>query len=503
MEDVADMAFKRLKGRTTRIDIRPNANRRRSAASICTGICVAVMLIGTGATFGAATKSVEQDSLTKTELDSGENQFHRIMQLANSALMKRDATLALSLYEQAATQFGERPQAELGQIHARLLSGSFREALAFANLVVGEHADFPPAVALLAFLEDRSGHKEIGIARLEAALKRWPESVSLRAALAEILIDHGSVSKAISLLDDGIEHHSDNADLLRLRARAATLAGNPRVAAHWRGRGADAYKETAERTRLQQLPDGVTVRGADSIYSDLTHSIQKFDNWPPPIFEHWPTEDLNPINVGNGIVIDAGRRVLTVASLATRIGEGAFVRNGTGQVRKGIVESRDDVTGLAVLLVDPPYDSKSSIESVGFKAATAGGFCFTLGFPVVGDIDGNYPVLSQGIVVRTRMGSATLTQFTAWVSPEQRGAPLFDSAGNLIGIYRGTGDQIETAKRDGLGNGNFAVGIESVTAHSKVLEAPQKPLVSTPIFRSPDELYEKLLPLVVSIVVTP
>ncbi len=455
-------------------------------------------MIGAGAAINTNAHQAEQDLLTPSEQLSQESEFHNIMRRANNALLQRDAAQALSLYEQAATQFGEKPEAELGQIRARLLNGSFREALAFANLVVGEHTDFPPAIALLALIEDRSGHMETAIARLEAALQRWPESDALLGALAEILIDRGDVTKSISVLNERIANRSDNIDILRLRARAAMRVGDAQALISWRSRVANAYADNGQPPRAQLFTNSKRTTPFDP---ELISTNQLSGDWPPPAFEQWPAANPDQINIGNGVVIGSGLRVITAASLAERVGQRVFVRNGLGHVREGRVESLDESTGLAVLLLDSPYDSKSSIEPVGFKAATPGGFCFALGFPVVGDIDGNYPVLSQGVVVRTRMGSATLTQFTAWLSPDQRGAPLFDSAGNLIGIYRGTGDQIDAARRDGLGNGNFAAGIQAISTQFRMHEAAQNPPEPTPTLRSSDELYEKLLPKVVGIIV--
>ncbi len=419
------------------------------------------------------------------------------MQRADSALLQRQIAQALSLYEQAATQFGERPEAELGQVRARLLGGSFREALAFANLVAGEHADFPPAIALLAYIEDRSGHTEMATGRLDAALKRWPDSHALRAALAEILMDHGDVAKAVSLLDEWIGQDSNNANVLRLRARAAMLVGDKKALIDFRSRTANAYAETGRTSRSLLFAKSTKPNSFDSESVRPNHS---FDEWPAPGFEPWPTANLEHAIFGNGVVIDAGQRVITAASLTARVGDRAHVRNGLGQMRNAVVESRDEATGLAILLLDTPYDMKSGIASANIKAAKPGGFCFALGFPVVGDIDGSFPVLSQGIVVRTQMGSAALTQFTAWLSSDQRGAPLFDSAGNLIGIYRGTGAQIEAVRNDGLGNGNFAAGIEAIKVQTKERDASQTPPASIPTLRSTDELYEKLLPTVVSII---
>ena len=431
-----------------------------------------------------------------------ESDFQALMQRANDALLRREAGEAARLFEQASSQFSERPEAELGQARAYLLAGDFRQAVAYANLVAGEHSDFPPAIALLAFIEDRSGHTEIATARLHAALNRWPEDTALTGALAEILIDRGASAKAIALLDERLTRGGNSTDLKRLRTRAATAIGDESVMRKWRIKTANAYMSAGSPSRAQMYRDWSGVENhrfanADNSPPEISHR----EDWPPPIFEAWPFAGIDQSNVGNGVVIDEGRHVVTDASLAPVIGARSFVRNGVGEVRSAKVEKSDTQNGIAILRLDRPYDAKSSVSSTRFRAAMQGKFCFTLGFPVVADVDGGYPVLSQGLVVRTRMGSSGLIHITSWQSPAQRGAPLFDSAGNLIGIYRGKGNQIDEVQRDGLGQGFFAVGLDSVFSQLDINSPTVSSSGAVIPQRSTDEIYQELMPAVVSVVI--
>ena len=422
----------------------------------------------------AAASPISQEVSAGQEV-SAESDFQALMQRANDALLRREAGAAARLFEQASSQFGERPEAELGQARAYLLSGDFRQAVAFTNLVAGEHSDFPPAIALLAFIEDRSGHTEIATTRLYAALKRWPHDNALTGALAEILIDRGASVKAIALLDERLNRGGNSTDLKRLRTRAATAIGDESVTREWRRKTANADESSPKPSHR--------------------------NDWPAPNFEAWPFAGIDQSNVGNGVVIDDGRRVVTDAALTPVIGARSFVRNGLGEVRSAKVEKNDTQNGIAILMLDRPFDTKSSVSSTRFRHAKPGKFCFTLGFPVVADVDGGYPVLSQGIVVRTRMGASGLIHITSWQSPAQRGAPLFDSAGNLIGIYRGKGSQVDQAQRDGLGQGFFAVGLDSVFNHLQLNAAPVSSSGAAIPQRSTDEIYQELMPAVVSVVI--
>ena len=430
----------------------------------------------------------------KIDEPSQERKFETLMLQANDAMVLRDTNRALRLFEEAATQFGERPEAELGQVRAHLLAGDFRQAVAFANLVVGEHSDHAPAVALLALIEDRSGHTEVATSRLNAALQRWPDAASPRGALAEILIDRGLASKAIPLIEEWHARHPEAADILRLRARAALAIGDEAEVARWRLKAADAYAAAGQLAKARAYVARSSSINHRLTTADKVKAVRLDSDWPPPEFDTWPLALVERANVGNGVVIDGGRRIATDAALAFTVGMRAVVRNGLGAIRTGQVERRDEQSGTAVLLLERPYDPTASIPPARFRQALPGQFCFSLGFPVVADVEGGYPVLSSGIVVRTRMGSTGLMQITSWLSPDQRGAPLFDTAGNLIGIYQGKDDQVTQASQAKLGRGFFAAGLGSLEEQSQT--SPSKP--ST---RSTDELYQELLPAVVEVVV--
>ena len=434
--------------------------------------------------------------LSELSTPSPEQHFQALLLRARSALMIRDADQAGLLFEQAAAQFGERPEAEIGQVSAYLLSGEFRKAVAYANLVAGEHSDHPTPMALLALIEDRAGNTETAMVRLRASVTRWPDAISPLGAMTEIMIDRGTAAQAVPVLESWLATHWEAPDILRLRARAALALDDQATLRQWRLRTAHAFAAIGETALARKFLSWSSSQDDALPASKPIRDHESLDRWSAPEFEPWPTTSLQRSNVGNGVVVDRGQRIITDLALAPNLGARALVRNGLGTIRSGRVERRDESRGVAVLLLDQAFDETHSIKSTQIKDAKAGAFCFGLGFPVVADVDGGYPVLSQGIVVRTGMGSSKMMQVTSWFSRDQRGAPVFDSVGNLIGIYRGKDDQVEAAKKDGLGKGSFAANVNTVL-DAKANDVSTHALTPQ---RATDDLYQELLPAVVAVV---
>ena len=135
-------------------------------------------------------------------------------------------------------------------------------------------------------------------------------------------------------------------------------------------------------------------------------------------------------------------------------------------------------------------------------------FCFALGFPVTDELEKSYPILAPGVVVRPDTGYGGLMQVTSSLGAENSGSPIFDGSGQFIGMTLAKQEPLKgITDRDALlGKGTFAVRANemqkllSKSAHSKKKPVQKKAVKGAP---SVEELYENLLPAVVTIVVTP
>jgi len=470
--------------------------------------------------FILATTSFTAAGQCQAAINSADDAMTALLLRAQSALANGQAQKAAEWFEQAAAQ-GESAEAEIGLVRAYLQTGEFRKAVAFGNLVASEHPDVSESAALLAYLEDREGHTTPALAKLSEELKKHPDDVALLASQTEILIDRMAIPQAIKQLDDWIKHNPPQGDIYRLRARAALAEGNREELVSWRIKAALAYESKGEFEMAKPFRNWLAIRGGNEQIAgvgpiplpqageaksiSVNNKPPADTRWPGHGMESFPLNIGNQIKSGNGIIVDQGRRAITNASLVSSASGDILLRNGLGKIRKAKVEKILPDQGLALLRLETPYAKDWSLQQQSFAVPKDVHFCFVLGFPVTDDLEKSYPVLAPGLVVRPDAGYAGLMQVTSSLGPENSGSPVFDNSGKLIGLTLGRQEPLKgITDRDALlGKGTFAVRADSLQklvpksgwSAKKITKAPAK---ETP---SVEELYEKLLPAVVTIVV--
>jgi S1-C subfamily serine protease len=238
--------------------------------------------------------------------------------------------------------------------------------------------------------------------------------------------------------------------------------------------------------------------------SPLTPTVTR---WPIHPMESFPNNIGNATKSGNGFIVDQGRHVITYASLVSGISGNVWVRNGLGKIRKSRVEKILPDQGLALLRLETPYAKEWSLPDQAFIVPNGVHFCFVLGFPMTDPLETSYPIIAPGIVVRPDAGINNLMQITGSLGPENSGSAVFDSSGKFIGMTVGKQEPLKgiTDRDSMLGKGTFAVradGLQKLLVNSA---RPNKKAAKTKIVKgspSVEDLYEKLLPAVVTIVVT-
>ncbi len=450
-----------------------------------------------------------------------EESINSLILRGHAALAKGQAQQAAEWYEKAAGM-GESAEAEIGLVRAYLQSGEFRKAIAFGNLVAAEHPDVSESAALLAYLEDREGQTAPALVKLNEELKKRPDDIALFGARTEILIDRMALPQAIQQLDDWLGRNPPLGDIYRLRARAALAAGNHEELVNWRRKAALAYEAKGEFEAAKPLRNWLSkVDGNEQTSSVATvplgiageakpasenNNLPAVTRWPAHYMESFPLYTGNAMKSGNGFVAGQGRRVVTYASLVSGAGVEVWVRNGLGKIRKSRVEKILPDQGLALLRLESPYPKEWSLPDQAFSVPEGVRFCFVLGFPVTDALETGYPILAPGVVVRPDTGIAGLMQITGSLGPENSGSAVFDGSGKFIGMTLGKQEPLKgiTDKDTLLGKGTFAVRadvLQKLVPHSFRSGKKRTRIMAVKATPSVEELYEKLLPVVVTIVV--
>jgi len=224
------------------------------------------------------------------------------------------------------------------------------------------------------------------------------------------------------------------------------------------------------------------------------------DAWPAAYSEATGIPAGRQVRVANGFIIDDGATVVTHASVVTKAQGTIVIRNGLGLVRTALMkESRALGPGLVALKLMSPFPQSSSLDRNAIGDVSQSRFCFALGFQKIDPVRFSYPIVAPGMIFRANVGNERLLQITSALTADQIGSPLFDDQGRLIGMAIGNQSASAAAGyavKD-LGAGNFGLSVEGL----RVVKAT-KPLPKEPAKPAIEELYERLAPAVVQILVT-
>lgn len=381
---------------------------------------------------------------------------------ARAAMARGQADRAASLFE-SITRQEENVAAELGLVRATLQSGAFRQAMSLASLTAGEHEDVPEAQALLAWMIDRTGRTEIALKQLRTYRAKRPDAFAPMAAEAEILVDRAAEAQAKSLVDEWKAAHPGQhlEALARLERRIAVAQG---------------HASTAPLVIATEMTGG--------------------DDWGESGYTPWPPGAR--AKSGNGVIIDDGRAVLTLASAVPRNASRVFIRNGRGVLREARPVPGAVQGDLVVLELSTPYPATWSVPRARFAKPDGVHLSFVLGYAVPGAGPGSWPALTPGTVLHADTGLASTIQITAALTSGHAGSPLFDARGRLVGIALGAGAPIVGGRdlSERLGRGQFALPVLGPDGASVPVgeTAADRPL------DSPEATYESLAPAVVEII---
>jgi hypothetical protein len=248
-----------------------------------------------------------------------------------------------------------------------------------------------------------------------------------------------------------------------------------------------------------QLLDKARARLSDDALLQATTSLIKSplavpatELFRPPArfapYSAWsPHLPPSAVVIASGVLIDGGRKALTAAAALGSAGE-VWVRNGLGQLAAArIVRSPDDAGVVELHLaraiavdatVLPPRDP--------FPGSPG----FAVEFPAIANAAPGWPLLRVGFLGKPS-GVAGVYQLGIGMPQSNRGGPVFDGGGRLIGI----------AVSDAVA-GDRLVLASHLRKH--MTPAPEEPAQSAAAERiAVDELYERALKIAVQVIADP
>lgn len=331
---------------------------------------------------------------------------------AEQALARKSADAA-ALFEHASHVAGESATAEIGMVRAYMSSGQYRRALSYAHLVQGEHKASTEALAWTALLNDRSGQTRHALSALEAARKTQPDDVALLCAHSEILIDRQQAARATSELDAWLARNAARGPVLALRHHAA-VAQQDTVSQHIWARLTSAQTSAQTHKALLKL---------------ATRDAETQGTWITPYFDPLPAT----LTTSTGVSLDDGLHVvaaLSSVSAAPNQSARILVRDAQGHVRRAVIESTLDDTGIALLKLDTALPVTGN-STLGVADRLFPGSPFhAVGFAVINSNYPAFPTNTSGFFARMIAGA--LQQLSSADSPA--GAPVFNASGQLAGF---------------------------------------------------------------------
>ena len=170
-----------------------------------------------------------------------------------------------------------------------------------------------------------------------------------------------------------------------------------------------------------------------------------------------PAKPLPRVSSGSGIIVSRNGHVLTNQHVVQECSAHEVIDDADRRL-KATLHAVDDAKDLALLLVEERFGAAVSIR----RDATPrlGEAVIVVGFPLVGVL-GTHPTVGFGHVSSTVgiRGNQSQMQISVPIQRGNSGGPVFDQAGNVIGVVVSKLDALKIAERVGdlPQNVNFAI----------------------------------------------
>ena len=446
--------------------------------------------------------------------------------------LDRNAT-ALDFYQRAYDQDINNFDAAIGVASAHIQLGNFKEAKQFIVIAKAIGKNSPEPILLESLIQYRTGSIDSANRQVFQLVSQRPDSVEVAIVFARYLQLTGDNIKAISSLRSFADKHPQSAETWDFMGDLEQLFGskdkgikNKQLAARIYDQQGNLFKrdvvlawlqvnaplEAVKPPQLSQ-PEVSTKNSSQPTPSEKPQPLDKpKPNLPKTVKQTVPTDkDLNlpvqrfpfpdgvMITGGSGFIVDGGRKVVTNRHVVEG-GKEFAVRTGLGEIIKAKLIFISKTDDLAVIELDKPLPIDRSISNTSYSKPRVGRNVVVMGYPLWSILGQGSPSLTNGVVSkRTGMADDAGTfQLTAKVNKGNSGGPVFDMAGNVVGITVGKLDTKKIQEEQGFvpEDVNFAIHVDRLPT---IINAAFDTKEASSIELSAEELYQTMIGKVVMV----
>ena len=447
---------------------------------------------------------------------------------------------ALEFFEAADAQALENFDASLGAAHASLKLGRFPQARRYVQAARRIDQDSAEPDYVLAVIAYRTGKAAEAATQMQTLTRTRPDSESVTIAYSKYLSLTGDDAAARRALQNFANKAPAAASVRDHLADVEQLAGNTAAALRLKRVAAELYESQGNLFKKEVVAAWLEANGggaalpAPPAIPPAAPPVAPQDPKPQPAIQEAakppapaapptakasqvpkptapPAQDLAlplqqfpfPAGVvitgGSGFVVDGGLKIVTNRHVIEG-GKAFAIRTGLGEMITAKVVFVSTTDDLAVLALDRPLGADRAIPNTAYAKPPVGRNVVVMGYPLWYLLGQGSPSLTNGMVSkRTGLGDDVRTfQLTAKVNKGNSGGPVFDMAGNVVGITVGKLDNKKIQDEQGFTpeDINFAIHVDRLPAIVNISPANSEPAGAE---LSTEALYQAMLGKVVMV----
>ena len=383
-----------------------------------------------------------------------------------------------------------------------LRTGNFKDAKALIQNLIKQQPDSPDVAVSYAKFLSQSGDNVAALRSLQAFVDKYPTAAEPKDYLGELEFSFGNKVVGLKQKQSAYQLYDKAANTFKRDVVAAWLEVNTSAAPQMPKPPAVSNEAIPkEVSPVEPVIEKIPVKPVDKQVKQAKANAMPSANekeFSPPLLR-FPFPDGVTITGGSGFVVDGGRKIVTNRHVIEG-GKAFAIRTGLGEVIKAKVVFISTTDDLAVLELDKPLPSDRSIPANAYSKPRVGRNVVVMGYPLWFILGQGSPSLTNGMVSKqTGMGDDQGTfQLTAKVNKGNSGGPVFDMAGNVVGITVGKLDTKKIQDEQGFvpEDVNFAIHVDRLPALINASFDAREPNTTE---LSTEELYQVMLGKVVMV----